>query len=311
MDQFMIDRLIGAVIEKHNPTVVGLDTKLEYIPEYFTNEIKKQNKTSVYDKLFEFNKAIIDHIYDLVPAVKIQAAYYEMYGIDGVKAFYSTLLYAEKKGLITIADVKRNDIGSTAKAYSSAYLGETNTGDKIVNSFPADFITVNPYLGIDGVKPFADDCAEFNKGIFILVKTSNPSSAQIQDIECANGSKIYEMVGDYTAEWGKNLIGKYGYSSLGAVVGATYPKQSEILRNRLKSVFFLVPGYGSQGGTGADVTAAFDANGLGAVVNASRSILCAYMKNKDMNFVDASVNEVIKMKNDINENLIKMDKIYY
>jgi len=305
-----IDTLIDKIKEKNNPTVVGLDPKIDYVPSFIKEEMFEKYGASlkgVAEAILKFNKILIDSIYDVVPAVKPQLAYYEMYGIEGVKVFYETLRYAKQKGLICIADGKRNDIGTTAQAYSSAYLGKIKIDDNSMETaFDADALTVNPYLGIDGIKPFIKDCAEYKKGIFVLVKTSNKSSGQLQDILTQEGKSIYEKVAEYVNDWGTSVMGKYGYSSVGAVVGATYPNQAKILRKILKNSYILVPGYGAQGGTARDVAHSFNADGLGAIVNASRSIMCAYKDEKykgayaEDKFYEASRTEVLRMKDDIN-----------
>ena len=304
-----IDLLIKNIKEKNNPSVVGLDTKIEYVPTFIKEEaFNKYGKTlmGVANAILTFNKYIIDAVYDVVPAVKPQLAYYEMYGLEGLKAFYETCRYAKEKGLLVIADGKRNDIGSTAESYSAAFLGKTKIEDIEEAAFDVDALTVNPYLGIDGIKPFIKDCDKYNKGIFILVKTSNESSGQFQDILTEMGKSIYEIVAQYVEEWGKELKGEYGYSSVGAVVGATYPNQAKVLRRILKSGYILVPGYGAQGGTAKDVAHSFNPDGLGAIVNASRSIMCAYKSERwkekytEEKFYEASRAEALRMKEDIN-----------
>lgn len=305
-----IDSLIKEVIAKDNPTVVGLDPKLEYIPEFIKEKAFKEhgvNLKGAAAAIVDFNKGIIDSIYDIVPSVKPQLAYYEMYGVPGLQAFEETILYAKQKGLIVIADGKRNDIGSTAESYSSAFLGRINiNSDDLQPVFDVDALTVNPYLGVDGIKPFIEDCKKYQKGIFVLVKTSNKSSGQLQDILTQQSQSIYEIVAGLVAEWGKNLKGQYGYSSIGAVVGATYPNQAKILRKIMKNAYILVPGYGAQGGTARDVAHSFDAEGLGALVNASRSIMCAYQSDMwketygEDKYMDACRAEALRMKDDIN-----------
>jgi orotidine-5'-phosphate decarboxylase len=308
-----IDRLIDKIIELDNPTVVGLDPKIEYVPGNIRQECFKkfgENSKGIAEAILIFNKKIIDAVYDIVPAVKPQLAYYEMYGLDGLKAFYETVKYAKSKGLIVIVDGKRNDIGSTAESYSTAYLGKTKINANHSEAmFDADSLTVNPYLGYDGIKPFIDDCAKYDKGIFILVKTSNKSSGQLQDLKTEGGKRIYEIVAGYVEEWGKEIIGKHGYSSIGAVVGATYPEQAKEVRKIMKHAYILVPGYGAQGGTAKDAVSPFDKNGLGAIINASRSIMCAYKseiwKNSfnEENFEEACRAEALRMKEDINKAL--------
>lgn len=305
-----IDRLIESIQEKNNPTVVGLDPKIEYVPTFIKEKTFKEygvNLKGASEAIIQFNKMIIDSIYDQVPAVKPQLAYYEMYGVDGIYAFDKTCKYAKSKGLIIIADGKRNDIGTTAEAYSKAFLGSTVIDQEIKQkAFDVDALTVSPYLGVDGIKPFVEDCLNYEKGIFVLVKTSNKSSGQLQDLLTQHGKSIYELMAEYVNEWGKPVIGKYGYSSVGAVVGATYPNQAKLLRSIMKNAYILVPGYGAQGGTAKDCTYSFKNDNLGAIVNASRSVMCAYMSDTWKNqyseekFAEASRAEVIRMKNDLN-----------
>jgi len=305
-----IDLLIDAIKEKDNPTVVGLDPKLDFIPQFIKEKAFKEhgvNLKGAAQAIIEFNKGLIDALHDIVPAVKPQLAYYEMYGIEGLMAFEETVKYAKQKGMIVIADGKRNDIGTTAESYSAGFLGRTRIDEAVLQPiFDVDALTVNPYLGIDGIKPFIDDCKKYQKGIFVLVKTSNKSSGQLQDILTDKGKSIYEVVAELVEEWGKSLRGKYGYSSVGAVVGATYPNQAKILRREMKHAYILVPGYGAQGGTARDVAHSFDGEGLGAIVNASRSIMCAYMSDNWKNqysaekYADASRAEAIRMRDDIN-----------
>ncbi len=305
-----IDRLINNIKEKNNPSVIGLDPKIEYVPTFIKEKKFKDfgiNALGAAQAILEFNKRIIDAVYDIVPAVKPQLAYYEMYGIEGIKVFDETVKYAKGKGLIVIADGKRNDIGSTAEAYSSAFLGKTTIDGEISEKmFDVDALTVSPYLGFDGIKPFVEDCKNYNKGIFILVKTSNKSSGQLQDLFSYDGKSIYEIMAEHVKEWGEALIGKYGYSSVGAVVGATYPNQAKVLREIMKNSYILVPGYGAQGGTSKDVVHSFNRDGLGAIVNASRSVMCAFQSEtwkytyKETQFDEACRAEAIKMRDDIN-----------
>lgn len=302
----MIDELISQIKLKKNPTVAGLDTRFEYIPDFLLKEYAGPGSgfEGVAKAIFKFNKEIINAIYDLVPAVKVQIAYYESYGIPGMEAFKLTISHARSKGLIVIADVKRNDIGPTAEAYSSAFLGETKLPDGSARAFNADFATVNPYLGIDGVKPFIDDCKKYNKGVFILVKTSNPSSQDFQDLR-TEGGRVYEIVAKRVNDWGTGLLGKYGYSSIGAVVGATYPQQLSELRTVMPHVYILIPGYGAQGAAAADIVGGFGDDGLGAIVNASRSIICAWksdMRNSEK-YAIAARTEVIRMRDEIDSAL--------
>lgn len=273
----IIDQLIEKIIAMQNPTCVGLDTQLDYLPAEMRGGVETCEQAA--DAILAFNKKIVDSVCDIVPAVKVQIAYYEQYGAAGVAAFLATVAYAKEKGLFVIADCKRNDIGSTAARYSAAYLGETALGDKTVRVAGCDFLTVNAYLGTDGVTPFLDDCKKFDTGLFILVKTSNPSSGELQDLKLADGRTVYECMGDMVEGWGAEFVGKYGYSAIGAVVGATHPAEAKILRDRLAHTFFLVPGYGAQGGNAEMLKNCFDKNGLGGIVNNSRGILCAYKKN--------------------------------
>lgn len=296
----MIDILIDKIKEKNNPTVAGLDPKADYIPE----EIKKaafekhgQTFEGISVAIFEFNKILIDSLYDIVPAVKPQAAYYEMYGVPGIECMHRTIEYAKSAGMYVILDAKRGDIGTTSEAYATAYLGKTKIGDKNVSAYDADCMTVNPYLGTDGVMPFVNECAENKKGIFVLVKTSNKSSGELQDLK-SGGKYIYEHMAELVKKWGSDLVGTNGYSSVGAVVGATYPEQAASLREQMPRTYFLVPGYGAQGGGAKDVAPCFNKDGLGAIVNASRSIMCAYMKNGGT-VGEAARAEAIRMREDI------------
>lgn len=313
-----IDRLIAEIKNKNNPTVVGLDPKLEYVPSYIIENAVNQHGNTLKgasEAILEMNKKLIDAVYDLVPAVKPQLAYYEMYGVEGIKAFDETCKYAKSKGLLVIADGKRNDIGTTAEAYSKAFLGKTDLamgtdGQKQQQAaFDEDALTVSPYLGIDGIKPFVDDCKQYNKGIFVLVKTSNKSSGQLQDLVTQDGRTIYEIMASYVEEWGSEVVGEYGYSSVGAVVGATYPEQAKKLRQIMKKAYILVPGYGAQGGTAKDCANSFNGDGLGAIVNASRSVMCAYKSDRWKNdfsekqFAEAARAEVIRMRDDLNKEI--------
>lgn len=294
----IIDELIDAILQTGNPTAVGLDTCLDYLPADMTNGIATLD--DVADAIAAFNKNIIDKISGVVPAIKVQIAYYEMYGHEGVRAFVETVKYAKKKGLIVIADAKRNDIGSTAACYSKAFLGGIEFGSKNLVPLESDFLTVNGYLGSDGILPFVADCEKHNKGIFVLVKTSNPTSGELQDLRFENGNTLYEQMVDLVGEWGKTTIGKYGYSSVGAVVGATHREQAEIIRNRAPHVFFLIPGYGAQGGKAADLAVCFK-NGIGGIVNNSRGILTAYKKEKysHLNYADAALAAAVDMREDL------------
>ncbi|MCD8026959.1 MAG: orotidine-5'-phosphate decarboxylase [Clostridiales bacterium] len=298
------DRLIENIVKMQNPTVAGLDPKLDYVPE----SIKKRcfaeyGKTleGAAAALLEFNKALIDALYDIVPAVKPQAAYYEMYGWQGVKALSDTVAYARSKGMFVITDGKRNDIGTTMEAYAAAHLGTTDVGGESFDAFGADALTVNGYLGTDGIKPLAAICSEKDKGIFVLVKTSNPSSGELQDMKLDTDERVYEHMGRMCESWGQSLGGKYGYSGVGAVVGATYPEQLKEMREKCPHTFFLVPGYGAQGGGAEDVKLAFDKNGLGAVINSSRGIMCAWKKQglTEEDFTQAARSEAVRMRDEI------------
>lgn len=299
-----LDRMIERIAETQNPTVAGLDPTLGYIPDYILDENYKEfGKTfkGAANAILTFNCALIDALCDIVPAVKPQAAYYEMYGYEGVKALHDTINYAKEKGMFVITDGKRNDIGTTMEAYATAHLGLTDIGSEKQEAFGSDALTVNGYLGSDGIKPLLRVCNEQDKGIFVLVKTSNPSSGELQDMILSTGKTVYHTLGIMCEEWGVQLKGKYGYSGVGAVVGATYPKQLDELRKELKNTFFLVPGYGAQGGGAKDVISAFDENGLGAIVNSSRAIMCAW-KNEECDikdFAGAARREAIRMREEI------------
>jgi orotidine-5'-phosphate decarboxylase len=298
-----MDALIDAIVRTQNPTVAGLDPKLDFIPDSVKEKaFQKHGQTlkGAAEAIFEFNKGLIDALYDLVPAVKPQAAYYEMYGFYGMEALYKTQCYAKEKGMYVITDGKRNDIGPTMQAYALAHLGTVNVGENEYSPFCADALTVNGYLGSDGIRPLLEICQKQDKAIFVLAKTSNKSSGELQDLRVGD-SPVYEVMGKMCEEWGKELPGKYGYSGVGAVVGATYPDQLKELRLKLKNTFFLIPGYGAQGGSASDILGAFDENGLGGIVNSSRAIMCAYMSAKcDPNdYANAARREAIRMKNEI------------
>ncbi len=298
------DRLIENIIEKQNPTVAGLDPKLDYVPASVRDACFAQyGKTleGAAAALLAFNKAIIDQICDIVPAVKPQAAYYEMYGWQGVRALAETIAYAQQKGMFVMTDGKRNDIGTTMEAYATAHLGTTDVAGEAIDAFGADALTVNGYLGTDGIQPLVRICQEKDKGIFVLVKTSNPSSGELQDLKLTNGASVYEQMGRMCEQWGEALPGKYGYSGVGAVVGATYPEQLKEMREKAPHTFFLVPGYGAQGGGAQDAKNAFDKNGLGAIINSSRGIMCAWKKQglTEDDFAAAARSEALRMKADI------------
>lgn len=251
-----MDRLIEKIKEKDNPTVMGLDPRYDMLPKCIRDKYSKDLEGACM-AILEFNKALIDASYDIVPAVKPQIAFYEMFGIEGMKVFKDTCRYAKEKGMIVIGDIKRGDIGTTAEGYSSAFLGKTLIGEEFYSIFDVDFVTVNPYLGIDGVKPFIEDCKKYDKGIFILVKTSNKSSGELQDLKLEDGKTVYEKVADLVNTWGEDLIGENGYSRIAAVVGATYPIQIEVLRKIMPKAYFLIPGYGAQGGKAEDIALGF------------------------------------------------------
>ena len=305
------DDLVRKIAEMDNPTVIGLDPKLDYIPDHikgYGEQLFPEEPTKATAKaLWIFNKEIIDQTCDIVPAIKLQFAYYEMYGVDALKTMLLTARYAEKRGMIVIADCKRNDIGSTAEAYAEAILGKTDLllGEKMsMSSF--DACTVNAYLGIDGVKPFIDVAKRDGKGIFCLVRTSNPSAGDFQDLELKDGKKLYEEVAAKISEWGEDMVGEEGFSSVGAVVGATWPEQAVELRKAMPKTFILVPGYGAQGAGADAAVAGFTADGKGGIVNSSRAIMTAWKKRDDLDpeqFGKAARDEALDMKEKLNEAL--------
>ncbi|MCR5672543.1 MAG: orotidine-5'-phosphate decarboxylase [Lachnospiraceae bacterium] len=307
----MISKLINEIKKKNAPIVVGLDPMLSYVPKKITDKhIAEKGETleAASSAILEYNKAIVDAVCDLVPAVKPQIAMYEQYGIPGLVAFTETVKYCREKGLIVIGDVKRGDIGSTSAAYASAHLGTVTVGSSKIAAFDEDFCTINPYLGTDGIKPFIDVCNENDRGIFILVKTSNPSSGEFQDRVLHDvDSTLYEAVGFMVSKWAQQSMDG-AYSNIGAVVGATYPKMGEILRRIMPKSFILVPGYGAQGGTGKDLKPFFNPDGLGAIVNSSRGIIAAYKKDAyakfgEDGFADAARAAVKDMQEDILANI--------
>ncbi len=298
------DRLIEKIAEKQNPTVAGLDPKLEFIPDFIKKKAFAAQESpfkAAADSLLAFNKALIDALCDIVPAVKPQAAYYEMYGYEGMRALAETIAYAKQKNLFVITDAKRNDIGPTMEAYAAAHLGVTDINGEPYEAFGGDALTVNGYLGSDGITPLLKVCKERDKGIFVLVKTSNPSSSELQNLELAKGRTVYRQMGEMCESWGKDSPGGYGYSAVGAVVGATYPAELAELREELPHTFFLVPGYGAQGGGAKDILPAFDSDGLGGIVNSSRAIMCAYQKEncREEDFAFAARREAIRMRDEI------------
>lgn len=302
----MIQKLIDNIVKKDAPIVVGLDPNMKFIPEYIKKEAFEQYGETLKgaaEAVWTFNKGIIDATYDLIPAVKPQIAMYEQFGIEGLEVFKRTVDYCKEKGLIVIGDVKRGDIGSTSASYAIAHLGKIQVGSKTYAPFDEDMATVNPYLGTDGVKPFVDVCNECDKGIFVLVKTSNPSSGEFQD-RLIDGKPLFEQVAEKIVnEWGAaSMDGEY--SNVGAVVGATYPEQGKLLREKMPNTYILVPGYGAQGGKGKDLAYFFNKDGLGAIVNSSRGIIAAYTNEAyasfgEKNYADASRQAVIDMREDI------------
>ena len=303
----MINQLVDKIKKTNAPIVVGLDPMLSYIPEGVQKKAFAEYGETLEgaaEAIWQFNKAIVDATYDLIPAVKPQIAMYEQFGIEGMKAYQKTVDYCKQKGLVVIGDIKRGDIGSTSAAYAVGHLGMVQVGSKSYAAFNEDFATVNPYLGSDGITPFIDVCKEEKKGIFILVKTSNPSSGEFQD-RIIDGRPLYEWVGEKVAEWGAECMGD-SYSYVGAVVGATYPEMGKALRKVMPKSYILVPGYGAQGGKGADLVHFFNEDGLGAIINSSRGIIAAYKQDKykemgitEENFADASRAAVKDMIADI------------
>ena len=301
----MINKLISNIRKTNAPIVVGLDPMLNYIPEHIQKKAFAEfgeTLEGAAEAIWQYNKGIVDATFDLIPAVKPQIAMYEQFGIPGLIAYKKTVEYCKSKDLVVIGDIKRGDIGSTSAAYAVGHLGQVQVGSKKYAGFVEDFATVNPYLGSDGVKPFMDVCKEEKKGIFVLVKTSNPSSGEFQD-RVIDGRPLYELVGEKVAQWGDELMGD-GYSYVGAVVGATYPEMGKVLRKIMPKTFILVPGYGAQGGKGADLVHFFNEDGLGAIVNSSRGIIAAYKQEKYKefgaeNYADASRAAVKDMIADI------------
>lgn len=307
----MINKLVDKIKKQNAPVVVGLDPMMKFVPKHLQDAAFKEYGETLEgaaEAIWQFNKAIIDNIYDIVPAVKPQVAMYEQFGIPGMIAFKKTVDYCHEKDMVVIGDVKRGDIGSTSEAYAVAHLGKVKVGNKEIAAFDEDFATVNPYLGSDGINPFLKVCKEEKKGIFILVKTSNPSSGEFQD-RLIDGRPLYEHVGEKVNEWAMQCMGD-DYSYVGAVVGATYPEMGKVLRKVMPKSFILVPGYGAQGGKAQDLVHFFNEDGLGAIVNSSRGIIAAYAKEEyakfgEANFADASRQAAIDMINDINGALNK------
>lgn len=308
----MINRLVAQIKKTGAPIVVGLDPMMKFIPEHIKEKAFAEfgeTLEGAAEAILQYNKAIVDAIYELVPAVKPQIAMYEQFGLPGLSAFYKTVQYCKEKGLVVIGDIKRGDIGSTSEAYAVGHLGKVQVGSRSYYGFDEDFVTVNPYLGSDGVNPFIKVCKEEKKGIFVLVKTSNPSSGEFQDRQIADAGNrpLYEVVGEQVAKWGETHMGDT-YSYVGAVVGATYPEMGKVLRKIMPKSYILVPGYGAQGGKGADLVHFFNEDGLGAIVNSSRGIIAAYQQEKYArfgaeNFADASRAAVLDMKEDIEQAL--------
>ena len=307
----MINQLIKEIKKKDAPIVVGLDPMLSYVPEMILEDAFDacgQTPEGAAEAIWQFNKGIIDATCDLVPAVKPQIAMYEQFGLEGIRVFKKTCDYAKAKGLVIIGDIKRGDIGSTSEAYATGHVGTIQIGDKAFTPFTEDFVTVNPYLGSDGVKPFIKVCRENGKGLFVLVKTSNPSSGEFQD-QLVEGRPLYELVAEKVALWGESHMGE-DYSYVGAVVGATYPEMGAALRKLMPKTYILVPGYGAQGGKGKDLKPFFNRDGLGAIVNSSRGIICAYQKAPysstfgPENYADAARQAVLDMKEDLKQAFI-------
>lgn len=303
----MIDTLVRKIQKTQNPTVVGLDPRLNMIPDFI-----KEEAYGTYGKTPEgaakaflaFNKAIIDEVHDLIPAVKPQVAMYEQFGAVGMQAYIDTIAYAKSKGLVIIGDIKRCDIASTAENYSDGHIGRVSVEEEKFEIYKEDFITLNPYMGYDSIEPYMNNCETYDKGMFVLVKTSNPNSGEVQDIMVGE-EHFYEYMGKLVAKWGDAYIGESGYSRIGAVVGATYPEQGKSLRKLMPKTYFLVPGYGAQGATAEDLAGCFNKDGLGAIVNSSRGIIAAYQKEqyaKDFSAADfamASRQAVMDMRDDL------------
>lgn len=305
----LIDRLISRIIELDSPIVVGLDPRLSQIPTRLKEDVffnRGKTPEAVARIFYRFNKAIIDHIYDVVPAVKPQIALYEQLGAPGINCYIKTVDYARSKGLLVIGDVKRGDIASTAEAYSNGHIGKIEIENTQHRVFDTDFVTINPYMGRDSIDPFLDDCKNYGKGLFVLVKTSNPGSVDVQNVITADGIPMYQHVGNLVSNWGKGkkMIGKHGFSSIGAVVGATHPEEGEILRKMMPHTFFLVPGYGAQGGAAKDIKKMYNKDRLGIIVNSSRGItgafqMEAYKSYGEAAFAAAARAAVLDMKRDL------------
>ena len=293
-----IDVLIGKIKQFNNPTVFGLDPTEEHIPESIWQGGSLEDFCRA---VLKYNCLLIDALWDVVPAVKPQVAYYERLGYQGMKVMKDTMDYAKSKGLYVIADIKRNDIGATSKAYATAWLGKVELDGREYEPFGADGVTLNGYLGIDGINPFLEECKQ-GKTLFVLAKTSNPSSSELQDKLIDDGRPVYLHMAETISRWGAGLIGQNGYSQVGIVAGATYPEQLKVLRENLPNTYFLVPGYGAQGGSAKDLAGAFDKDGLGAIVNSSRAIMCAWKKT-GQDLQTAARAEAVRMRDEINENI--------
>lgn len=298
-----IQKLVENIKAKGNPTVAGLDARLEYIPECLVEDIRKEKGATLEAAamaMLRFNKGLIDALYDIVPAIKPQAAYYELLGPDGASVLRDTISYAQEKGMYVIADIKRNDIGATASAYAEAYLGKSNVWGEELPVYNCESATVNAYLGTDGIEPFLKECRARERSIFVLVKTSNPSSGEFQNRDM-EGKPLFVRVAEKMNEWGQGLDTPCGYNQVGAVVGATYPEEQKIVRSLIPKSYFLVPGYGAQGATAKDIANAFNDDGLGAIVNSSRGIMCAWKKtgNNGTDYQEAARAEAIRMRDDI------------
>ena len=298
-----IQKLVENIKVKGNPTVAGLDARLEYIPDCLTEDIRKEHGATLEaaaTAMLRFNFGLIDALYDIVPAIKPQAAYYELLGPSGSRVLHATIRYAQEKGMYVIADIKRNDIGATASAYAEAYLGRSQVWGKELPVYDCDSATVNAYLGTDGIEPFLKECREREKGIYVLVKTSNKSSGEFQNRDM-EGKPLFVRVAEKIQQWGEGLDTPCGYNQVGAVVGATYPEEQKIVRSLIPKSYFLVPGYGAQGATAKDIANAFNDDGLGAIVNSSRGIMCAWKKtgNDGSDYQEAARAEAIRMRDDI------------
>ena len=301
----MIDKLVGKIKKLNAPIVVGLDPNLAFVPDHIQKKAFNEYGETLEgaaEAIWQFNKAIVDAVYDLIPAVKPQIAMYEQFGLPGLEAFHRTVEYCRQKDLVIIGDIKRGDIGSTSEAYARGHLGPVKVGSRSLYGFNEDFVTLNPYMGSDSINPFINTAKKEKKGAFILVKTSNPSSGEFQD-RVIDGRPLYEWVGEKVAQWGEDHMGKE-YSYIGAVVGATYPEMGKVLRKLMPKTFILVPGYGAQGGKGADLVHFFNEDGLGAIVNSSRGIIAAYKQEAyasfgELNYADASRKAVEVMIEDI------------